>query len=269
MIEVTHLPVEIGAGASETSLSPMFDYSVSNPSKIRALIERIHTKQESFWTTVYAAFTARDITREDVRHIIATGLRETDGSYRLLVALYNMPSGDYKRFLGFLSQYRMPCAVPAFSDGAREHVGTCRAYARRQARLSDAPNPSDRPTHAETRDPVRGSGSRRASRRYAIRVHRLARKRRISPGDSGESKFNHAAGGAAQHVRERLFAPRPETGATRIGAANSSPTRTPVRCCPPCEYRHEIESRKWSATRTRANCLARRRRLEKVIVGAE
>ena len=45
-----------------------------------------------------------------MRHVIAKGLRETDGSYRLLLALYNMPSDDYKRFLGFLSQYE--CHVP-------------------------------------------------------------------------------------------------------------------------------------------------------------
>ncbi len=65
---------------------------------------------ESFWTAVYPAFMSRDLTREDLRRIIEIGLESTNGSYRLLVQLYNMPNEDYKRFLGFLRKHN--CHLP-------------------------------------------------------------------------------------------------------------------------------------------------------------
>jgi hypothetical protein len=45
-----------------------------------------------------------------MRLIVRTGLEQTHGSYRLLVALFNMPGDDYKRFLGFLKQH--DCHLP-------------------------------------------------------------------------------------------------------------------------------------------------------------
>ena len=44
--------------------------------------------KESFWTTAYPAFMSRDITRDDMRHIVRTGLEQTHGSYRLLLGLF-------------------------------------------------------------------------------------------------------------------------------------------------------------------------------------
>jgi hypothetical protein len=65
---------------------------------------------ESFWSVVYPAFMTRDLTREDLRHIVASGLRETSGNYKILVELLNMMPGDYKRFLNFLRKHE--CQVP-------------------------------------------------------------------------------------------------------------------------------------------------------------
>ena len=53
---------------------------------------------------------ARDLTRDDMRQVIRTGLERTQGSYRLLLGLFNMSPDDYKRLLGFLKQYG--CHVP-------------------------------------------------------------------------------------------------------------------------------------------------------------
>ena len=61
-------------------------------------------------TTAYPAFMSRDITRDDMRHIVRTGLEQTHGSYRLLLGLFNMAADDYKRFLGFLKQH--DCHLP-------------------------------------------------------------------------------------------------------------------------------------------------------------
>jgi hypothetical protein len=52
----------------------------------------------------------RDITRSDVRELVRRGLQESHGSYKLLVALFNMDSADYKKFLNFLRKH--DCQLP-------------------------------------------------------------------------------------------------------------------------------------------------------------
>jgi len=55
-------------------------------------------------------FISRDITRDDLRFVVRTGLEQTRGSYRMLLELFNMDADDYKRFLGFLKQH--DCHLP-------------------------------------------------------------------------------------------------------------------------------------------------------------
>lgn len=78
--------------------------------RAEAMLERLLVQKESFWTTVYPSFMWRDLTRDDVRHIVRHGLDLTRGSYRLLTTLFNMRDDDYKRFLSFLKQH--DCHVP-------------------------------------------------------------------------------------------------------------------------------------------------------------
>lgn len=65
---------------------------------------------ESFWAVVYPMFMARDMTRADLRRIVQSGLENTNGNYRLMVRLFNMPEDDYKRFLSFLRKH--DCHLP-------------------------------------------------------------------------------------------------------------------------------------------------------------
>ncbi len=65
---------------------------------------------ESFWSAVYPVFMSRDLTRTDLRKIVQMGLEATNGNYRSLVQLFNMPSDDYKRFLSFLRKH--DCHLP-------------------------------------------------------------------------------------------------------------------------------------------------------------
>jgi hypothetical protein len=65
---------------------------------------------ESFWSAVYPMFMARDLTRADLRRIVQIGLENTNGNYRSLVQLFNMPGDDYKRFLSFLRKH--DCHLP-------------------------------------------------------------------------------------------------------------------------------------------------------------
>jgi transcriptional regulator with GAF, ATPase, and Fis domain len=89
--------------------------------------------RESFWSAVYPHFMSRDITRTDLRRVIQIGLERTNGNYRSLVQLFNMPVDDYKRFLSFLRKHdcHLPFqrfrAVPARfpeADAPRVAVGT-------------------------------------------------------------------------------------------------------------------------------------------------
>jgi DNA-binding NtrC family response regulator len=75
-----------------------------------AYYERITNGRESFWSVVYEPFMSRDVTRATVRDIVSRGLQDTRGNYRLLAQLFNLPSSDYKRFLGFLQKH--DCHMP-------------------------------------------------------------------------------------------------------------------------------------------------------------
>jgi transcriptional regulator with GAF, ATPase, and Fis domain len=65
---------------------------------------------EPFWAAVYPLFMARDLTRADLRRIVQAGLERTNGNYRSLVQLFNMPAADYRRFLSFLRKH--DCQLP-------------------------------------------------------------------------------------------------------------------------------------------------------------
>jgi two-component system response regulator AtoC len=82
----------------------------ATPRSAAALFERIVTQRESFWTAVYAPFMARDLTRDDVRALVKAGLQHTRGNYKVLLELFNMEPGDYKRFLNFLRKHQ--CHMP-------------------------------------------------------------------------------------------------------------------------------------------------------------
>ncbi len=100
----------------------------------RAAIDRMYDRiihgHESFWTVVYEPFMSRDMTRDDLRALISQGLEQTRGSYRILVQLFNMGEGDYKRFLNFLRKHdcQMPFQrfrnLPARLDHAEAEPGT-------------------------------------------------------------------------------------------------------------------------------------------------
>ena len=86
----------------------------SAPVRTRAdeLYDRMVVQGESFWSAVHPLFTARDMTRDDLRAIISRGLTQTRGSYRLVLQLFNMPAEDYKPFLNFLRKHQ--CHMPFF-----------------------------------------------------------------------------------------------------------------------------------------------------------
>jgi transcriptional regulator with GAF, ATPase, and Fis domain len=86
------------------------DTQTPKSSQADELASRMLQHGESFWAAVYPMFMARDMTRTDLRRIVQAGLEQTQGNYRLLVRLFNMQEGDYKRFLSFLRKH--DCHLP-------------------------------------------------------------------------------------------------------------------------------------------------------------
>jgi DNA-binding NtrC family response regulator len=66
------------------------------------LYQKLVDTGESFWTLVYPLYMQREITRGNLRDLVRKGLQEARGNYRIVVRLFNMDAGDYKRFLNFL-----------------------------------------------------------------------------------------------------------------------------------------------------------------------
>ena len=73
------------------------------------IVERMVTGGETFWNAAYSPFMSRDLTREDLRYIVSAGLQMTQGSYKQLGRIFNIPD-DYKRFLNFLRKHG--CQLP-------------------------------------------------------------------------------------------------------------------------------------------------------------
>ena len=92
-------------GSAEPPAGPLPSSSV-----VDELTARMLEHGESFWSTVYPIFMSRDLLRADLRKIVQQGLEASNGNYRRLTRLFNMPEDDYKRFLSFLKKHE--CQVP-------------------------------------------------------------------------------------------------------------------------------------------------------------
>jgi two-component system nitrogen regulation response regulator NtrX len=100
------------------------------------LSTRMLVQGESFWSAVYPSFMSRDITRNDLRRIVHIGLETTNGNYRLLVQLFNMPLEDYKRFLSFLRKYDCHLPFQKFRTAASRVTPAVRGVPRRSGGLT-------------------------------------------------------------------------------------------------------------------------------------
>ncbi len=138
-IEVPDLPADITRPRPRAQASePSGNATLPPISNADALYERM-IAGESFWSVVYEPFMARDLTRKDVRAVVRRGLGVTRGSYKLLVRLFNLPPGDYKRLLNFLRKNDCHVAFQAFrtiTDTQRQAAGPaprCSAFLDAQA----------------------------------------------------------------------------------------------------------------------------------------
>ena len=107
-ITLDMLPIEITR--ERRTLATTTTAAAVMPSSSQLILDRILNDGASFWSEVYEPFMARDLTRHDVRELVRLGLEHTRGNYKMLVAYFNMPPEDYKKFLNFLRKYQ--CHVP-------------------------------------------------------------------------------------------------------------------------------------------------------------
>ena len=116
-VEVTDLPFEVRSNVLRTTAATQNTASeptvstteASAPAAVAGLLTRF-ASGEDFWTAVYAPFKRHELTTHDLTALIDAGLRTTNGSYRGLLKLFNLPPSDYKRFHAFL--YARKCNLP-------------------------------------------------------------------------------------------------------------------------------------------------------------
>lgn len=111
IVEPADLPSDLIHLAALAALTPAAEPArPCSTATAEELLDRMKKGAESFWSVVYPTFMARDLTRNDLRKLIELGLENTNGNYRLVVQLFNMPGEDYKRFLSFLRKH--DCHLP-------------------------------------------------------------------------------------------------------------------------------------------------------------
>jgi transcriptional regulator with GAF, ATPase, and Fis domain len=70
-------------------------------------VRRMFDDHESFWDVVHHPYLRRELSRAEVREILAQGLDRTRGSYKGLLILFNMAPTDYLKFMDFLRHQQL------------------------------------------------------------------------------------------------------------------------------------------------------------------
>lgn len=63
--------------------------------------------EADFWQAVHRPYLDRELSRTQVRGLVARGLDATRGSYKKLVRLFGLEDGDYMRFMAFLRHHNL------------------------------------------------------------------------------------------------------------------------------------------------------------------
>jgi DNA-binding NtrC family response regulator len=129
-VTISDLAPEI-AGLREVAKAP--GQPAAAPSRADALYSEMVDHGQSFWSVVYEPFASHDLTRADLRAIVSRGLEQTFGSYRVLVELFNMQPGDYKRFLALLHKHHCHMPYQQFRTAAPIRMTPAQIKARRPA----------------------------------------------------------------------------------------------------------------------------------------
>ena len=131
IVETTHLPAAITTEPDTLKQQRERRRQVADE-----LYEALVSGGYSFWEHIHPLFLVRDITRHDLRDLIARGLQTTHGSYRSMLRLFGMVPGDYKRFHNFLMSHGCIVDYRSFRQGTA-------ARSRRGPLLPPSPGKTD------------------------------------------------------------------------------------------------------------------------------
>ncbi len=76
-------------------------------SEVDDLYRRLCRESGDFWQLVQEPFLDRELSRREVRTLVARGLRESRGSYRRLLEVWKIPAETYQKFMDFLRHHRL------------------------------------------------------------------------------------------------------------------------------------------------------------------
>jgi len=130
VIDVNDLPTDLRTRADEPAAAAKAPLSV-----VEEMYKRLTVDQQSFWIAVYPLYMQREITKTDVRDLIRKGLEESRGNYKIMLRLFNMDPGEYKKFLNFLRKHE--CQLP-FKDYRRVESLSARVLSSNVARTTAA-----------------------------------------------------------------------------------------------------------------------------------
>jgi transcriptional regulator with PAS, ATPase and Fis domain len=74
--------------------------------------ERMTTGGQDFWEVIHRPYLDRELSRAQVRSILARGLEVSRGSYKSLLPLFGIAHGDYPRFMDFLRHHDLKPPKP-------------------------------------------------------------------------------------------------------------------------------------------------------------
>jgi transcriptional regulator with PAS, ATPase and Fis domain len=114
IITVADLPGELRRGPAVVPTAEPGQPSTRHAAAWEPLFDKMVSGRESFWSAVYEPFMTRDVTRQQIRDIVARGLERTSGDYRELAALFNIVDVDFKRFVALLRRYECHVALQPF-----------------------------------------------------------------------------------------------------------------------------------------------------------
>jgi transcriptional regulator with PAS, ATPase and Fis domain len=121
VVQLADLPAELRADRRPMPVAIPVVAVRGSGDVVDDLYERLTRQRESFWTTVYPLYMQREITRTHVRDVVRKGLEEARGNYKIMVELFNMEAGDYKKFLNFLRKHQ--CQLPFKDYRQVSHIG--------------------------------------------------------------------------------------------------------------------------------------------------
>jgi transcriptional regulator with GAF, ATPase, and Fis domain len=71
------------------------------------LFERLESGETNFWEAVHRPYMERELSRAQVRDLVARGLSRTRGSYKRLLSVFGIPPEEYLKFMDFLRHQRL------------------------------------------------------------------------------------------------------------------------------------------------------------------